>query len=203
MKLIGITGGIGSGKSMLTQTAARFGYPCFDADALSREIMDSGVLNPDLERLYGPSVLKGSGEVDRQALRGIIFAHEDARLSLEGLVHPRVQALFASRCEQIREGNPNAWIFYEASLIFECNRQAAFDKIILVRAPWDCRVRRLQARGLDVETLERIRDAQWTDERKAALAARVLDNSQDRESMKEDFLELLSWLWDEFSQLSP
>lgn len=178
MLLVGLTGGIGSGKSSVGRLLAGHGAIVIDADELAREAIAPGTPGERqvLDR-FGPRVATRDG-VDRDALARIVFDDDAARRDLEGIVHPEVRRLFAERCASVED--PHAVVVFEAPLIIETGLASAFDELIVVIAPEDIRVRRLQAgRAMgEAEARARMR-SQVDDDARRAAASVVIENAGD------------------------
>jgi dephospho-CoA kinase len=140
--LVGLTGGIGSGKSTVARMLERHGAVVFDADVLAREAVEPGTPGHDavVER-FGPNVLLPGGALDREALGSIVFADPAARRDLEAIVHPEVRRLFAEGCERYR--GTDAVVVFGAPLLVETGMHTAFDVLIVVAAPVEQQVERL------------------------------------------------------------
>lgn len=177
MLRVGLTGNIAAGKSTVAETWRRLGATVVDADELARRAVAPGT--PALAAIvgeWGPGVLAGE-ELDRAALRRIVFADPAARARLEAIVHPAVAAL---RDEAYREadarGEPLA--VADVPLLFEVGMADDFDVLVLVDAPEEARLERLvRDRGLDPEEARRMIAAQMPSELKRARADHVLTNS--------------------------
>jgi len=175
---LGLTGGIGSGKSTVARMFADLGAHVLDADELVREMLGPGGEAVDaVSEAFGQGVLHPEGSVDRKKLAQRVFGDEDARRRLEAILHPRV---VAARRRQIHEKaprmGPDSVFLSEAALIFEASTWPEFDAIVLVIAPVEVRKARLLAAGWTPEDIERRMAAQWPDGRKVALADWVVDN---------------------------
>lgn len=194
LKVLGLTGGIGTGKSTVARMFAEHGVPVVDADALAREVVAPGL--PALADIAAawPEVLRADGTLDRQRLGGIVFADPAARLRLEGITHPRIQALAAERlAAQAQAGRRLA--LYEASLLVESGRWREFDGLIVVTASEATQIARVRARdGLSqAEAQARVR-AQLPASEKIRLATHLIDNDGGLEATRaavEDLLRLL------------
>ncbi len=175
---LGLTGGIGSGKSTVARMFADLGAVVLDADELVREMLGPGGEAVDaVAEAFGQGVLHPEGPVDRKKLAQRVFGDEDARMRLEAIIHPRVVAARRRRIqEKARRLGPDAVFLSEAALIFEANTWPEFDAIVLVIAPIEVRKARLLAAGWPPEDIERRMAAQWPDDRKATLADWVVDN---------------------------
>jgi len=143
--VIGLTGGIGCGKSRATAAFAARGFLTADADQIVREevLPDPAVLARAVER-WGARVLAGGGGLDRVAVAGIVFADESERRWWEGVVHPRVRAIWRGRVE----AQPQADWVVEVPLLFEAGLEKGFDFIVCVGANAAVQLARVTARGM-------------------------------------------------------
>jgi dephospho-CoA kinase len=174
--LVGLTGGIGSGKSTVARMLEQRGAVVFDADALARAAVEPGTPGHDavVDR-FGPNVLLPGGALDREALASIVFADPAARRDLEGIVHPEVRRLFAEGCERY-EGT-DAIVVFGAPLLVETGMHTAFDVLVVVAARVEQQVERLLRERAMPEAAIRARiDAQLPLEDKAAAADVIVDN---------------------------
>jgi dephospho-CoA kinase len=174
--LVGLTGGIGSGKSTVARMLERHGAVVFDADVLAREAVEPGTPGHDavVER-FGPNVLLPGGALDREALGSIVFADPAARRDLDAIVHPEVRRLFAEGCERYR--GTDAVVVFGAPLLVETGMHTAFDVLIVVAAPVEQQVERLLRDRAMPEAAIRARiDAQLPLADKIEVADVVVDN---------------------------
>lgn len=179
---VGLTGGIGSGKSTVARMFAQLGAVVLDADRIARELTGAGCEATGLIAAeFGPGVLGPGGGVDRKALAAAAFGDEAKRLRLESFLHPRIIARRRELLARIAaERGDAAVVVSEAALIFEAGTQAEFDAVILVTAPEEVRRARLEAAGWPPEAVEARMASQWPDARKIPLARWVVDNGGDR-----------------------
>lgn len=177
--VVGLTGGIASGKSTVARRLAEHGAIHIDADVLAREAVEPGT--PGLRRIierFGASVLREDGLLDRPALARLVFADDEARTDLNAITHPVVRALFRQRVDDAARENPSAVIVYDVPLLVEAGDGGkGYDLVIVVHAERDARIRRLvELRGLSVrEAAERV-DAQSSDEERLSVADIVIDS---------------------------
>ena len=174
--VVGLTGGIGSGKSAAADLLAAKGAVIVDADVLAREVVEPGT--PGLAAIharFGDAVLRADGTLDRPALGRIVFADAAARADLNAIVHPAVRALAARRAA---EAPPDAVVVEVIPLLVETGQAASFDVVVVVDADPDAQVERLMARdGLSrAEALARLA-AQASREERLGAAHVVLDNT--------------------------
>ena len=164
---LGISGGIGSGKSTAAKMFADLGAVHIDADAIAKEVLEPGQLGYEstLDQ-FGDSILDSSGHIDRKELAKLVFNDPAKLAQLEAIVHPAVIA----RVTQIRESLPESTIvLYDTPLILEKGLQAQFDKVIMVLAPVESRESRLLERGLSKPDITaRMRNQVSDQERKEA-----------------------------------
>jgi dephospho-CoA kinase len=180
---IGLTGGIGSGKSAVSQLLVRRGAVLVDADVLAREVVAVGT--PGLAAVveaFGESVLAADGSLDRPALAAVVFADPAARRRLDGIVHPLVRRRAA---ELIAAAAPDAVVLQDVPLLVETGQAASYDLVLVVEADLETRVARLVQRGLTEDDARARIAAQATDEQRRAVADVVLDNSGTLEQLAE------------------
>jgi dephospho-CoA kinase len=172
---IGLTGGIGSGKSTVSALLAERGAQVVDADVLAREVVEPGT--PGLAAIaesFGDGVLTADGALDRPALAAVVFGDPAARARLDGIVHPLVR----SRAVELITAMPDdAVVVQDIPLLVETGQAGAFDLVLVVEADLETRVARLVQRGLSEADARARIAAQATDEQRRAVADVVLDNS--------------------------
>jgi len=178
MYLIGLTGGIASGKSTIAARFAEHGAVVIDADVLSREVVEPGT--PGLEAIvqrFGAGVVGPDGMLDRPALGAIVFADDEARSDLNAIVHPEVKRRSQARIAEAGS-DPSAIVVYDVPLLVETGRKDEFDLVVVASAPSEVRARRLtDIRGLDRGEADRRIAAQASDAQRAAVADVVIDTS--------------------------
>ncbi len=199
MLRVGLTGNVGAGKSTTVSLFASWGATIIDTDVLAREVVTLG--SPALARireLWGDAVIGADGELDRAAMRQIVFSDPEARKRLEAILHPAIR-------ERSRE------LFVEAEargdriaigvvpLLFETGLEVEYDVVLLIDAPLEQRIERLvNKRGLGADEARAIADAQMPAHEKRARADFIIDNGSDITS-----LERRAWeTWKEIEKLS-
>jgi len=174
--LVGLTGGIGSGKSTVARLLERRGAVVIDADQLAREAVVKG--SPGYERVvesFGESIVAPDGELDRRALAEIIFSDAERKAALEGIVHPEVARRFGERVEALR--NTDRVVVYVSPLLVELGLAPAFDVVVVVTASPHLRVSRVASdRDLSPEAVRARMGAQATDEQRMEVADVLVDN---------------------------
>jgi dephospho-CoA kinase len=185
MQLVGLTGGIASGKSTVAKILESFGTAIVNADTLAREVVEPGRdAWKDIVATFGTEILQPDQSLDRQKLRAIIFNNPDARRDLESIIHPRVRALAEQR---IRESTAAGYsvIVYEVPLLFEGNLHEWLRPVILVACDIETQLERLQRRdGLDRAQAQKHIDAQMSLEEKRRLADYVIENNGSLDDLK-------------------
>jgi dephospho-CoA kinase len=185
VKLVGLTGGIASGKSTVAEILKRQGAAIINADVLAREVVE-----PDRQawteivNTFGTAVLQPDRALDRQKLRAIIFDDPDARKKLESIIHPQVRALAEQRIREHAAAG-YAVIVYEVPLLFEGNLQEWLRPVILVACDVDTQRKRLQSRdNLSAVQAQKHIEAQMSLEEKRRLAEYVIENNGSLEDLE-------------------
>lgn len=182
MLRIGLTGGIGTGKSRVARLLAQLGAAVIDADQIARRVVEPGGPAYDgVVARFGRGILHPDGTINRRALADIVFSDPAARRDLEALVHPAVRAETDRRIAELAQSpEPPPAVVVDIPLLFEAGRAGDFDQIWVVYAPDDVAVARAAARdGTDPERVRARMRAQWPIEEKARRADVVIDNSGD------------------------
>ena len=177
MTLVGLTGGIASGKSTVAKILRRLGAAIVDADMLSREVVAPGHDGwNEIVATFGREVLQDDQSLDRQKLRTLIFNNPAARKQLEAIIHPRVRALAEQRIREHAAAGAEL-IVYEVPLLFEGKIHEWLRPVILVACDVNVQRRRLQQRdSIDAAAAQKIIDAQMSLEEKRRLADYVIEN---------------------------
>lgn len=180
MLRVGLTGGIGSGKSAVSERLAALGAVVIDADKAARAVVEPGT--PGLARIaeaFGPGLLGEDGSLDRAKLAAIVFSDDAARARLNSIVHPLVhERMRAAEEAAVRAGNPGAVIVHDVPLLAEGARAKDFDLVVVVDVPPEVQVERLAGqRGMPAGQARARMAAQATREQRLAVADLVIDNS--------------------------
>lgn len=195
MLVVGLTGNIASGKSEVARRLARLGATVIDADILAREAVAPGT--PALAEIvahWGPSVLRADGSLDRDALRRVVFRTAQEREALNGIVHPRVEALRRAALEEARRRGDRI-VVCDIPLLYELGLESRVDCVILVDAPEEIRMARLRRhRGLDDGEARRMIAAQMPAAAKRSRADYVMDNDGSLELLDGRVADLWSAL---------
>ncbi len=192
MLMVGLTGGIGAGKSEVAKRLAELGAVVIDADRLAREAVAPGTDGlAEVVAEFGPRVLGPNGALDRPALGRLVFGDEVARRRLEAIIHPRVRARTG---EMVAAAPPDAVVVNDVPLLVEAGLAGAYDIVIVVLADETTRVRRLvEGRGMAADEARARIAAQATDEQRRAVADVVLSN----DGSVDDLREQVDALWRE------
>ena len=196
MYLIGLTGGIASGKSVVAARLAERGAVVVDADAVAREVVEPGT--PALAAIadhFGVGVLSADGTLDRPALGAIVFSDPEQRLVLNDITHPAVWKRTKELVAQAEAHDPNAIVVYDVPLLLEGNgkRPLEFDLVVVVNASAATRLRRLvELRGLTEEEAQHRLNSQATDSERLAIADVVIDSDGELQ----ETLEQADGLWE-------
>ena len=173
MKIVGLTGGIGSGKSAVLSVFSSLGVPCYQSDSSAKKLMhqDPELIN-QIKALFGDDLYEGE-KLNRGKLAEVVFADKSKLESLNAIVHPRVKEDF-----QLFLSQQNAdYVIKEAAILFETGGAEDCDVTILVTAPEDLRIERVMKREKSkVEHIKSRMRHQWSDEKKIPMADYVINN---------------------------
>ncbi|QOY33931.1 dephospho-CoA kinase [Anaerobacillus isosaccharinicus] len=190
--IIGLTGGIASGKSTVSNMLKDVGIPIVDADVTAREVVEKGepALGKIIE-LFGTEILNTEGSLDRKKLGAIVFNDEKKRLTLNDIVHPAIRKRMLEKVEQLKQLGHET-IVMDIPLLFESKLTYMVEKIIVVYIDPDLQKARLQKRDQfsEDEALARI-SAQMPLTEKIALADEVIHNDRSIDETKEQLLTIL------------
>lgn len=187
MQTIGITGGIGSGKSIIAQILKRLGYPVYVADTEASRLMDEDPhIRLELTKLYGEDIYQGLA-LNKARLAGTIFQDREALQKVNQLVHPRVLEDFHCWCHH----QITPLVFFESAILYEAKIDRFFDIVICVTAPEEVRIDRVSNR--DHTTVEKVRERiqNQLDERKKSRQADFVIHNDNRQMVLEQILETL------------
>ena len=190
MLLVGLTGGIGAGKSTVAELLAERGAVIVDADRVARAVVEPG--QPALQRLverFGEGILDPDGRLERGALAKLVFGDDEARRDLEAITHPAINDEFTRR---VVEAPTDAIVVLDVPLPAESEqaRKRPYQTVIVVEAPRDVRLERLEARGVDRADAEARMAAQAGDEERRKIATHVVDNARDRADLERQIDEV-------------
>ena len=192
MRVIGLTGGIGSGKSLAAEFFADLGALVIGADQLARSAIERGSSGFDeVVTVFGDSILK-NGDIDRRALGELVFKDAGLKVKLENIIHPWVRKEFE---EAVASLKGDQVLVYEIPLMHETNAQDRFDVVITVEAAMENRISRLRAKGLHISEIQSRIAAQATREQRESIADFLIEN----DGSEDDLLRKVENIWDELA----
>ena len=184
--LLGVTGGIASGKSTVSEILGELGAPLIDFDLIARQVVEPGT--PGLAKIvdyFGSQVLADDGSLDRKKLSDIVFGDMEKRKKLENFTHPPIYEEFFRQAEEIAAQKPNSIIQVSVPLLIELNLQYLFDKLLVIHVPAEVQIERLAKRdGISQEEAANILKAQLPIDEKLQFADFVVDNTKDLASTR-------------------
>jgi dephospho-CoA kinase len=182
--VVGLTGGIGAGKSAVSRCFEQLGVPVIDADVVAREVASPG--GPALAEIaaaFGSDVLDASGALDRARLRGRVFADPAERARLEAILHPRIRAVMQERVAALRGQSP--CVVLVIPLLLEAGQRDMVDRVLVVEAPETDRIARVAARdGVPPDQVRRIIAAQLSQGQRMAQADDLIWNDGSESELR-------------------
>ncbi len=178
MKVVGITGGIGSGKSVVCSVFRTLGVPVFDADQEAKKVYDN---NPDLlekiKKEFPESVFDKNGKIDKKKMSEIVFSEPEKLKQLNAWVHPLVKKNFLQWCVSNAEAS---YVVKEAAILFESGSHKDCDRVIAVVSPLELRIQRVRERDRKTKNeIEKIIENQWSDEERTSRADFTIKNDEN------------------------
>lgn len=192
MRVIGLTGGIGTGKSTASEYLRKQGFSIIDADRISREIVEPGtLLLKELEKNFGSGIIKDDGTLDRKALAAIVFSDKEKKSRLDDLMHGHILDEIERKISESQSGEGRG-IIVDAPLLFETGLEKKCDQVWLITADEKLRILRVCERdGMDPEEVRARIQNQMADEEKKERAHRIVDNSGSKEALLAQLAELI------------
>lgn len=186
--VVGLTGGIGSGKSAAAEEFARLGATVVDTDAISHELTGKGgAALEEIERLFGREFLASDGSMDRRRMREAVFSDAQLRRKLEGLLHPMIRAESMRRIATA----PGPYVVYVVPLLVEsANYRSSVGRVLVVDAPEKAQIERIRGRGLSEAAARAIIRSQASPEARLAAADDVIENNGTLEALRKRVGEL-------------
>ena len=191
IKVIGLTGGIGSGKSVVAQVLCDRGVPVIDADVIARQVAEPGQsAHADIAHAW-PEVVTRDGRIDRKKLAAIVFANAEGRKRLEAMTHPRIRAEIAAQTAALAAAG-HRLVFLEAALLVETGLYRELDGLVLVTADHEtCIARVIRRDGCTRDNVLARMAAQLPMEEKIRVADYVIDNNSSLEGTADQVLRVL------------
>jgi dephospho-CoA kinase len=195
VKIWGLTGNIGAGKSTVARLLVAGGIPVVDADLIAREVVQPGQpALADIRQRFGPGVILPDGALDRKAVAARVFGHPEELKALNAIVHPRIAERTAQRMSALEESGAKVAV-YEAALLVENNSDLGMDGLVVVTAPVELQIARLHARDGLTEAEARARiAAQMPAEEKVKRATVVIENRGSQAELAAQVEALISRL---------
>jgi dephospho-CoA kinase len=189
-KIIGLTGGIGSGKTTLANYFDSLGIPVFIADDEAKRLMQSSAILEAIKTSFGDAIFE-KGQLNRQQLAAIVFSDPEMLNQLNNIIHPAVKKQFTIWLSQYLTA---PFVIYEAAILFESGSYQNCDIIITVTAPFEDRIARVMERdGSSREQVVQRINAQWTDEQRISKSDFVIDNT-NTQTVKQKINKILKIL---------
>ena len=195
MKLIGLTGGIGAGKSTVSDYLKQKGYPVLDADLVAREIVEPGTETlSELSRAFGEEILNPEGSLNRGVLAKIVFTDANKKQLMDQIMHGKVIDILLSRAKAMTD---EPVVFIDVPLLFETGMDRYMDQVWMVDADEDVRIQRVMNRdGSSMEDVRKRIQYQSGRDEKIQKSHVILNNCCDRKILYEQIDERLSELWE-------
>lgn len=189
-KIIGLTGGIGSGKSTVAGYFEELGVPVYIADDEAKKLMDSSEMVDKIQSVFEEKVSE-NGKLDKKKMADIVFSDPEQLKKLNNIVHPEVRNHFLN---WVKAHKDHSFVIKEAAILFESGSYKDCEKIILVTAPMELRIKRVMNRDkvTEEQVLERIAN-QWSDEKKIPMSDYIINNN-DLSEVKKNVSEILKEL---------
>lgn len=182
VKVIGLTGGIGSGKSFVAKEFEKHGFPVYYADDEAKKLMHTDPVKSSIIKQFGYEVYDPYGNLNRGLLSRLVFQDQEKLAALNQIVHPAVARHFE---EWVKNNSQAAIVIKEAAILFETGSNQSCDIVILIVAPENVRIQRVTARdGVSEEEVRARMSKQWSDKKKIPLADFVIENTIMDETVK-------------------
>ena len=181
MLKIGLTGGIGSGKSTVAKLFAELGSPQIDADQIAHELVDPGKATLlTLEKAFGKEIITASGALDRKKLKGLIFSNPEKKKQLESIMHPLIYAEIQKKIDHLK----NKYVIISIPLLLETKMTDFVDRVLVVDCPVALQISRVKTRDtLDSAFIEEIIFTQVTREQRLSAADDIIDNTYSTQQL--------------------
>jgi dephospho-CoA kinase len=196
MLIVGLTGGVASGKTAISQILKEEGAYLIDADQIARELVQPHTATwNELIKVFGKEILQEDGSIHRKRLAAKVFSDPEQRNLLNQILHPRIKTEMNKRVKEIGQKDPNAIVVIDAALLIELGDHREMDKVIVVTSTEKQQIERLKKRdGVDQEEAQRVLSSQMPLEGKMKVADFVIQNEgsfeETRRRVKEVFQEL-------------
>ena len=180
--IIGLTGGIASGKSTVSKYLAEKGFKVYDADKIAKNISEEKYVQEEIITTFGDKILDRNGNIDRKKLKEIVFENKDKLKKLNGIIHPKVIDFY----KKLKEKNTDEMIIFDVPLLFESGLDKICDKILVVISDYEVQLDRIVERDkIDRELASKIVKAQLSNEERIKKADIVIENNSNLEDLFE------------------
>ena len=190
--IIGIMGGIGSGKSTVAAEFAKLGCKIIDADLIAHELLNKNAVKEKIVTIFGRDVVSSSGNIDRKRLGEIVFADNDKLMILNGIIHPLVIERAEELIEQYKRQNQIKAVVLDMPLLVEIGWAGRCNKLIFVDCTEKIRAERAKKKGFDENQLKFRENFQISLDNKAALADNTIENNSDFSAMVRQVADIFS-----------
>ena len=196
MVIVGLTGGVASGKSTVSHVFGEAGAHLIDVDQVARELLQPKTPSwRDVVQAFGTEILEKDGSIQRRKLRALVFSDPEVRKRLDGILHPRIKEEVRRRIEKIRQENPEAIVVIDAPLLVETGGHRETDEVVVVIATEAQQVERLKRRdGVSEEQARQILAAQMPVAEKAKVADFIIRNDGSPEETRQRAREVFQVL---------
>lgn len=192
MKIIGLTGGIATGKSQVSSILSELGAMVIDADIVAREVVQKGLPAwQQLKDTFGEEYFLSNGELNRRKLGQLVFSHPDELAKLNSITHPAIKAKIEERINDLKVQGYNGIVVVDAALLLEAGWETMVDQVWVVDAPMEKRIERLMNRDnlTRDQALSRI-NSQMSQQERIAKADKIIYNNSNIDSLKEQVLRI-------------
>jgi len=190
--IIGLTGGIASGKSTVSKYLAKKGFKVYDADRIAKDISEKKLVQEEIILNFGDKILTEDGKVDRKKLKEIVFADKDKLKKLNAIIHPKVIDFY----RELKEKNTDETIIFDVPLLFESGIDKFCDKILVVISDYDIQLSRIIERdNIDKELASKIIKSQISNEERIKKADIVIENNTSLEELYEKVERFCEKIW--------
>ena len=180
--IIGLTGGIASGKSTVSKYLAEKGFKVYDADKIAKDISGKKSVQKDIITTFSNKILDENGNIDRKKLKEIVFENKEKLKQLNAIIHPKVIDFY----KELKEKNTDEIIFFDVPLLFESGIDKFCDKILVVISDYEIQINRIVERDrIDRELAEKIIKSQLSNEERIKKADIVIENNSSLEDLFE------------------
>ena len=190
--IVGLTGGIASGKSTVSKYLAEKGFKVYDADRIAKDISEKKLVQEEIILNFGDKILTEDGKVDRKKLKEIVFADKDKLKKLNAIIHPKVVDFY----RELKEKNTDETIIFDVPLLFESGIDKFCDKILVVISDYDIQLNRIIERdNIDKELASKIIKSQISNEERIKKADIVIENNTSLEELYEKVERFCEKIW--------